>query len=152
MSRTYLTFILYGELYAVQVTKVLEVLEKQEITIVPNAPPVVKGVLNFRGNVVPVYETSLALNLDKTNDESKYFIMILELSSDNGSFIVGAIVDKVQEVISLSDDEIKNVPPMNREYNSELITGITRIKNDFIMIMDVNKIFANKESDNIVVV
>jgi purine-binding chemotaxis protein CheW len=141
MTRTYLTFILYGELYAFQVDKVLEVLEKQELTKVPNAPEVIQGVINFRGNVVPVYETSLVLKFAKLDDDCDYSIIVIELIAENGSCHVGAIVDKVKGVISINDEDIKSVPPMNKEYNSEVINGIVKYKDDFIMILDVDKIF-----------
>jgi purine-binding chemotaxis protein CheW len=147
MTGTYLTFLLYGELYAIQVDKVLEVLEKQELTLVPNAPEVILGVLNFRGNVVPVYQTCLVLNLTKPDDNSDYFIIILELITENGSFNLGAIVDKVKGVIQINDDEIKSVPPMNKEYNAEVIKGIVKYKDDFILIMDVDKLFAKKDAN-----
>ena len=145
MTGTYLTFLLYGELYAIQVDKVLEVLEKQELTLVPNAPEVILGVLNFRGNVVPVYQTCMVLNLTKQYDNSDYFIIILELITENGSFNLGAIVDKVKGVIQINDDEIKSTPPMSKDYNAEVIKGIVKYKDDFILIMDVDKLFAKKD-------
>jgi purine-binding chemotaxis protein CheW len=145
MIQTYLTFLLYGEYYAIKVEKVLEVLEKQDLTEVPNAPEIIKGVLDFRGSVVPVYETGLVLKLAKLSEDSNYFIVVVELPASNGSCLVGAIVDRVKEVIPIGDDEIKSVPPMNKEYNSEAICGIARVKDEFIMIMDVDKIFAEKK-------
>jgi purine-binding chemotaxis protein CheW len=148
MTGTYLTFLLHGELYAIQVDKVLEVLEKQELTLVPNAPEVILGVLNFRGNVVPVYQTCLVLNLTKLDDNSNYFIIILELDTESGSINLGAIVDKVKGVIQINDDEIKSVPPMNKEYNAEVIKGIVKYKDDYILIMDVDKLFAKKDAKN----
>jgi purine-binding chemotaxis protein CheW len=148
MTRTYLTFFLYGELYAIRVEKVLEVLEKQELTEVPNAPEVIKGVLDFRGSVVPVYETGLVLKLAQISNDANYFIVIVELPTINGSCLVGAIVDKVKEVIAINDEEVKSVPPMNKEYYAEAISGIARIKDDFIMIMDIDKIFADKKIEN----
>jgi purine-binding chemotaxis protein CheW len=145
MSNTYLSFTIFGELYAIQVERVLEVLEKQDFTRVPNAPPVIQGVLSFRGNIVPVYESRIKFNLPEREENSNYYIIIIDLSTENGSYQIGAIVDKVKDVVILDDSEIKPVPPMSKEFNAELIKGIGNIGEKFIMIIDVDKIFTSSE-------
>ncbi|HEY4788679.1 MAG TPA: chemotaxis protein CheW, partial [Bacteroidales bacterium] len=74
MVNTFLSFIVCGELYAVNVTKVLEVLEKQNITRVPNAPDYIKGIINFRGDVVPVFESRRKFNLPARAEEDSFVI------------------------------------------------------------------------------
>jgi len=145
MTSTYLSFTIYGELYAIQVEKVLEVLEKQEFTKVPNAPPVIKGILNFRGSAVPLYETRTKFNLPERTPDTGFVIVVIDLAVGNDTYHVGAIVDKVQDVISLKDDEIKPVPPMSKEFNAEFLKGIVKRNNHFIMLIDVDRIFSSSE-------
>lgn len=145
MTSTYLAFTISGELYAVQVEKVLEVLEKQDYTKVPNAPPVIKGILNFRGNAIPLYETRTKFNLPVRGEDDNFVIMVIDLVVENESFHIGAIVDKVQDVISLDDNEIKAVPPMSKEFNAEFLNGIAYRDNQFILLINVDKIFTSIE-------
>jgi purine-binding chemotaxis protein CheW len=145
MTSTYLSFTIYGELYAIQVEKVLEVLEKQEFTKVPNAPPVIQGIINFRGNAVPLYETRTKFNLPAREPVSNFVIIVIDLLVGNDNYQVGAIVDKVQNVITLDEDEIKPVPPMSKEFNAEFLKGIAKNNNQFILLIDVDKIFSSSE-------
>jgi chemotaxis signal transduction protein len=96
MKNTYLSFIIGDELYAVNVSKVLEVLEKQNISRVPNAPHYIKGIVNFRGDIVPVFETRDKFNLPSRKENDTYVIIVLDLSEHTEAFRIGAIVDRVK--------------------------------------------------------
>jgi len=149
MTNNYLSFSIYNDLYAIDINKVLEVLEKQELTRIPNAPAVIQGLLNFRGNIVPVYESRLKFNLPLRVDEEGYVIVIIELALEDRTCFVGAIVDKVHDVITLSDEEIKPVPPMSKEFNPEFIKGVAKLEDQFLMIFEVDKIYSSSEIENI---
>lgn len=133
------------ELYAVNVTKVLEVLEKQNITRVPNAPDYIKGIINFRGEVVPVFESRKKFNLPSRPDDASYVIVVLDLSQDSEIFRIGAVVDRVKDVISIDDQSIRPVPPMSKEFNTEFLEGIYKQNDTFIMLLNVEKVFTNDE-------
>ncbi len=145
MINTFLSFTVCDELYAVNVTKVLEVLEKQYITRVPNAPAYIRGIINFRGEVVPVFESRKKFNFPTLPDDASYVIIVLDLSRENEVFRLGAIVDKVKDVISIDDQEIKPVPPMSKEFNTEFLEGIFKQGDTFIMLLDVEKVFTGDE-------
>jgi purine-binding chemotaxis protein CheW len=145
MIDTFLSFIVCDELYAVNVTKVLEVLEKQNVTRVPNAPEYIKGIINFRGEVVPVFESRKKFNLPVRPDEASYVIIVLDLSHDNEIFRIGAVVDRVKDVISINDQDIKPVPPMSKEFNTEFLEGIYKQGDTFIMLLNVEKVFTGDE-------
>jgi purine-binding chemotaxis protein CheW len=149
MSNTYLSFTINQELYAVNVEKVLEVLEKQEITLVPNVPEVIKGIINFRGEVVPVFETRVKFNLPARDEKANFVIAVLDLSNENETFRIGAIVDKVKDVIVLSNSDIKQVPAMSKEFNADFLTGIVKRENEFILLLDVNKVFTSSIASNL---
>jgi purine-binding chemotaxis protein CheW len=145
MNNTYLSFIVGDELYAVNVNKVLEVLEKQSITRVPNAPRYIKGIVNFRGEVVPVFESRAKFNLPDRADDVSYVVIVLDLSKESDLFRIGAIVDKVKDVITIDDNDIKAVPAMSKDYNTEFLQGIFKLNDRFIMLLDVEKVFTGDE-------
>jgi purine-binding chemotaxis protein CheW len=145
MTNTYLSFIICDELFAVNVSKVLEVLQNQHITRVPNAPNYIRGIINFRGEVVPVFESRIKFSLPSRNDEATFAIIVLDLSKEGEIFRIGAIVDRVKDVISIDDAEIKPVPEMSREFHTDFLNGIFKLHNDFIMLLDVEKVFTGNE-------
>jgi purine-binding chemotaxis protein CheW len=145
MTNTYLSFVVCGELFAVNVEKVLEVLQKQRITHVPNAPNYIKGIINFRGEVVPVFESRIKFTLpDRTNDSS-FVIIVLDLSKEGEVFLAGAMVDLVKDVFVIDDSEIKPVPVMSKEFNTNFLQGIFKLNSNFIMLLDAEKVFSGDE-------
>ncbi|HOT14776.1 MAG TPA: chemotaxis protein CheW [Bacteroidales bacterium] len=142
---TYLSFIVHNELYAFNVIKVLEVLEKQRITHVPNTPDFIKGIINFRGEVVPVFESRKKFNLQDRPEDESYVIIVLDLTKNEDIFHIGVIVDRVKDVITFDEKEIKPVPAMSKDFNSDFLLGIYKLNNDFIMLLDVEKVFSLDE-------
>ena len=145
MTNTYLSFVVCGELFAVNVEKVLEVLQKQHITHVPNAPNYIRGIINFRGEVVPVFESRIKFTLPDRTYDGSFVIIVLDLSKDGELFRAGAIVDRVKDVFVIDDSEIKPVPAMSKEFNSSFLQGIFKMHNDFIMLLDPEKVFSGEE-------
>ena len=145
MTSTYLSFIVCDELFAVNVSKVLEVLQKQRVTKVPNAPDYIKGIINFRGEVVPVFESRAKFNLPNRVDEESHVVVVLDLSGNNEEFRIGAMVDKVKDVINIDSSEIKPVPHMSKDFNSNFLEGIYKTNDEFIMLLDVEKVFTGDE-------
>lgn len=145
MKQTYLSFTVDNELFAVNVTKVLEVLQKQSITPVPNAPPFIKGIINFRGEVVPVFESRIKFNLPPRSEDSSFVIIVFDLSNSSQLLRIGAIVDRVRDVITIDDDEIMPVPPMSKSFKAEFIQGIFKLNNHFILLLNIEKVFSDSE-------
>lgn len=149
MTSTYLSFIVCDELFAVNVTNVLEVLQKQRITHVPNAPDYIKGIINFRGDVVPVFESRNKFNLPPRSDESSYVVIVFDLSKGSEILRIGTVVDKVKDVITIDDNQIKPVPTMSKDFNTDFLLGIFKQHNDFIMLLNVAKVFTSDEIEAI---
>lgn len=146
---TYLSFMIDNEYFAVNVSKVLEVLQKQKITRVPNVMADIKGVINFRGEIIPVFETRTRFGLAESAADQKYVVIVLEITKDDQQSIIGAIADKVKDVITIENKDIMSVPKMNHKLKEELISGIFKQKEDFIMLLDVDKMFSDQEMDSI---
>ena len=145
MADTYLSFIICDEYYSVNVTKVLEVLQKEKITRVPNAPNYIKGIINFRGEIVPVFESRNKFNLPERPSDEAYVIIVLDLSTEEEIFRVGAIVDKVKDVIEIKTEDIKAVPTMSKEFNTKFLHGIFKLNDNFILLLDIDKVFTESE-------
>jgi purine-binding chemotaxis protein CheW len=145
MINTYLSFLICDEFFAVNVSKVLEVLQKQRVTRVPNAPKYITGIINFRGEVVPIFESRLKFNQSERSINAPYVIIVFDFSIGADIFRIGAIVDKVKDVINIDDQEIKPVPVMSKNFNAEFLQGIYKMKDDFILMLDVEKVFTGEE-------
>jgi purine-binding chemotaxis protein CheW len=148
-KETFLTFLLGQELFAVNVKKVLEVLEKQHITKVPQTPGHILGIINFRGEILPVIDTRVKFNLESLAIEDKNFVIVYDISTANNKYIIAATADAVKDVIEISDTEIKPVPEMGINYDSKFISGAVRRDNDFILILDIEKVFSFSDIESI---
>ena len=148
-KQTFLTFLLEQEFFAVNVKKVLEVLEKQHITRVPRTPDHILGILNFRGDILPVVNTRLKFHLPSLHSEEKNYIIVFDISNDTGKFIIAATADAVKDVIEIADDEIMPVPEMGIGYNVKYISGAIRRNNIFILLLDMEKVFSLSDAESI---
>lgn len=141
-SNSYLSFKIGTELYAASVSNVISILEMTKITRVPKAPDYMKGVLNLRGSVLPVLDTRLKFGLEDTAYTTDTCILVLEVSYKNEFFRMGAIVDSVQEVLKLTEDDIQPAPSLGGDFQSEFIIGMAKQNDEFIMLLDIRKIFS----------
>lgn len=145
-KQTFLTFLLGKEYFAVNVIKVLEVLERQYITRVPQAPAHILGIINFRGDILPVVDTRYKFNLPSQNEDEKNYIIIYDVSTADSKIIIAATADAVKDVIEIADDEIKPVPEMGISYNAKYISGAIRRHEEFILLLDIEKVFSLSDS------
>ena len=141
-KQAYLSFNLNDELFAVSVHKVLEVLQKQQITKIPKAPKYIEGVINFRGEILPVVDTRKKFDMPEMLNKEKYVIIVLELFIKEQKILLGAIVDSVRDVLNFSDEQIKSVPDLGLSYNTDFIKGMIRTNNGFTIILNMDKVFS----------
>jgi purine-binding chemotaxis protein CheW len=146
-KNVFLSFKLGKELFAVSVKKVLEVLQHQHITEIPDLPEYIKGVINFRGDILPIFDARLKFNLKvQSENDNQTVIIVLDLSMESKNIRIGAVVDGVKDVITFDEADIKPVPEMGLIYNAEYINGMIKIGNSFIMILNVDKVFTSDEA------
>lgn len=141
----FLSFNLSTEIFAITVSKVLEVLEIQPVTKVPQAPDYIRGVINFRGDILPVIDTRRKFNMETVEDTPKTVIIVLDLVIYNKKLIVGIIADSVKDVIEISPSDVKEVPTLGSRYNSDFIEGMIKTESGFIMILNIEKIFTTDD-------
>ncbi len=143
--RQYLTFTLDKELYAMDIAKVREVLEYTEITRVPRTPEFLRGVINVRGRAVPVVDMRLKFGMTRTVPTVNTCIIISEVELDGESTVLGALADSVQEVFDLEPDQIEPAPRLGARINSDFIDGMGKQGEDFIIILNIDKVFSAEE-------
>ena len=139
----YITFKLGDELFAINVSQVREVLELSLITKVPSAPAYMRGVVNVRGKATPVVDLRLKLGLPASPDTLNSRIVVMDLELDGEPTIVGGIADSVHEVVELEPGQLTPPPRIAMRWRTELIQGMARRGDDFIIILDINQVFAS---------
>jgi len=145
-SNSYLSFMLAEEKFATHVAHVNIILEIPKITKVPRTPMYMKGVINHRGMVLPVFDLRLKMSMQETEYSTNSCILVLEIDSENDKISVGAIVDSVREVLAIKEDQIQPPPSLGSNDQEKYIYGIAEISNEFIMLMDMNKIFSTNDT------
>ncbi len=141
----YLTFTLDDEVFAVDISKVREVLDFKTVTKVPQVPEFMRGVINLRGSVVPVVDMRLKFGMPATEKTVDTCIVIVEIELDGDITVIGALADSVQEVLDLEPDQIEPAPKIGTRLNTEFIRGMGKRGEEFIIILDINKVFSVDE-------
>jgi len=145
----YLTFKLGDEVFALDITKVREVLDFTNITKVPRTPEFMRGVINLRGSVVPVADLRLKFGMSRTEQTLNTCIIITEVKVDGETTVLGALADSVQEVLDLGPEHIEPAPKIGTKLKTEFITGMGKQNDKFIIILDIDRVFS---SDDLAVV
>jgi len=141
----YLTFKLDDEVFALDITKVREVLDFTSITRVPRTPEFMRGVINLRGSVVPVVDLRLKFGMTKTEKTVNTCIIIVEVVVDGETTFLGALADSVQEVMDLEPGHIEPAPRIGTRLNTEFIKGMGKRDADFTIILDIDRVFSTDE-------
>lgn len=144
-TNQYLTFSLSDELYALEVSKVKEVLEYQSITRVPKTPEYMRGVINVRGGIVPIVDLRLKFNLPAMERTVDTCIIVLEIALNNETITVGTIADNVHEVIEVQPENIEPTPRIGTRLDTDFIEGIGKNEDRFLVILNIDKILTAEE-------
>lgn len=133
------------EQFGIDIKYIDNIVRMQRITRVPNVPAYIKGVINLRGEVVPV--VSLRLKMGLAEDEITKLTRIIIIKLENGE-VIGVLVDAVKEVVTLDAREIEKVSYDSGEEKTNFISGIGKDKGELISLFDLNLVFAEKEKTN----
>ncbi len=144
-TRQYLTFKLGEEIFALDVAQVREILDYTTITKVPQTPEYMRGVINLRGSVVPVVDMRLKFGMSRTERTVNTCIQVVEVTLDSERTVLGALVDSVQEVFELEPDQVEPAPRIGTRLRTDFIKGMGKRDNQFIMILDIDKVFTAED-------
>ncbi|KAF0219240.1 MAG: purine-binding chemotaxis protein [Geobacteraceae bacterium] len=131
------------EEFCVDILKVQEIIRMVEITLMPNAPDYVEGVINLRGRVIPVIDFRKRFHLMDGGEADSQHKRIVVVALNGVT--VGFVVDKVSQVIKLAQDQISPTPDTVKGYDSEFISGVGRLGDKLLIILDLERLFSQHE-------
>ena len=141
----YLTFSLGGEMFAVAILNVKEIIEYGTVTEIPMVPPFIRGVINLRGAVVPVIDMSCRFGGKPTQVGRRTCIVIIEHNEDDTKQDIGIMVDAVSEVLEISSSEIEPPPSFGAKIRTDFISGMGKIADKFVIILSIDKVLSVEE-------
>ena len=141
----YLTFTLGGEMFAVAILNVKEIIEYGTVTEIPMMPGFIRGVINLRGAVVPVIDLSCRFGGKSTQVARRTCIVIIELIQDDQKHDIGVMVDAVSEVLEIARSEIEPPPSFGAKIRTDFISGMGKVNGKFVIILDVARVLSVEE-------
>src|ERR1700694_5472769 len=143
--RQYLTFMIAGEEYAVSLLKVKEIIEYDTVTEIPKTPEWVRGVINLRGNVVPVIDLAVKFRLAPSVAGKLTCIVITEVQCEGEATVMGVMADAVRQVIDLKPQDIEVPPTFGTRVKVDYLLGMARSGKKFCLLLDTEKVLSTEE-------
>lgn len=148
-DRSYVTVGIGGEVFALDVAQVREILDITPMSRIPNTPGFVRGMIDVRGAGVPVIDMRMRLGLPVSEDTLNSRIVVLEISLDGRALVIGALTDRVYEVTPLDEGALEPPPEFGVRWRSDFIRGIGRKDERFVIILDLDILFESDPLDSL---
>ncbi len=146
-----LTFLLDEEVYGTDISQIQEVLEYRKVTPVPRTPDFMLGVINLRGNVVPVVDLRRQFEMNIGDITVDTCIIIVDVMVDGEITPMGILSDAVKEVITLNAGQISPPPRLGGRIDTRFISGMGKHDDEFIVILNLPKVFSRNEIEEVIV-
>jgi purine-binding chemotaxis protein CheW len=141
--KSYLTFKLGEEQFGVHVSQVLNILEMTPVTHVPKSPYYMKGVINLRGQVLPVIDSRLKFGMEEKEYTNNTCIIVMDLELGGEQVDIGTIVDEVISVVEINESQVEPPPSIGTSYNSDFIYGMAKVDEEFVMLLDMQRVLSS---------
>lgn len=141
----YLTFMLGGEVFAIRILAIREIISYGGLTEVPMMPPSIKGVINLRGAVVPVVDLAVRFNRPSGDITKRTCIVIVEMENAGEQQVIGVIVDAVNAVLEIPAADIEPSPSFGAKIRTDFIAGMAKVNGRFIILLDIDKVLSMEE-------
>jgi purine-binding chemotaxis protein CheW len=138
----YLTFMLAGEMFAIGILAIKEIIEYGHLTEVPMMPASVRGVINLRGAVVPVMDLQARFGRPASAVTKRTCIVIVETGDADDSQVIGVVVDAVNEVLELPASDIEPPPSFGSAIRSDFVCGMAKVRGKFVIVLDVANVLS----------
>ena len=115
----------------------------EKITLIPNAPDFVEGVINLRGNIIPIIDLKKRFNLEETEGDKNTGIIIVKIEDVD----MGIIIDSISKVVSISNSDIQPPPPMLSGIGQKYIKGVGKLEDKLLVVLDLEKLFTTDEEE-----
>jgi len=141
----YLTCMLGGEVFAIGILHIKEIIEYGQLTSVPMMPEFIRGVINLRGAVVPVVDLASRFGGKPSQITRRSCIVILELASDAETQVIGVVVDAVNEVLEIAGTDIEPPPTFGTRIRTDFIQGMGKVQERVVIILNVNSVLSTED-------
>lgn len=141
----YLNFMLEKESYCMEILKVKELMGMTEITPLPQTPSFIRGVINLRGQIVPIIDLRLKFGMEFLPYHKRTAIIVVEIDIESNVLLLGMVVDSIQEVIAIAEEKINAVPYINTRVKAEYVKGIADTPEGMKIVLDVHKVLSDEE-------
>lgn len=149
-TQQYLTFVLAGEVFAMGILAIKEIIEYANLTEVPMMPEYVRGVINLRGSVVPVIDLSVRFGKPPSPVTKRTCIVIIEIVARGARHVFGVVVDAVNAVLDIPAAEVEPPPTFGTHVRTDFIHGMGKVNGKFVILLDVDHVLATDEMDALV--
>ncbi len=147
----YLTFALAEEEYGLEILKVREIIGYIDVTAVPQTPHYVKGVVNLRGQVIPVVDLRAKFGMETTEVTDQTCIIVVEIRQGSRTYSTGIVVDRVQEVLDIASQDIEDAPQFGASVNTDFLLGMGKVQGAVKMLLDIDRVLAGDRLDGLAV-
>ncbi len=141
----YLTFALSNEEYGLEILKVREIIGYIDVTAVPQTPHYVKGVINLRGQVIPVIELRSKFGMETADVTEQTCIIVVEIRQGDRTFSTGIVVDRVQEVLDIAGESIEEAPQFGPAVDTHFILGMAKVGDSVKILLDIDRVLGDDE-------
>lgn len=141
----YLTFSLGGEMFAVGILHVKEIIEYGNLTEIPMMPAFIRGVINLRGAVVPVIDLTARFEGRRSEIGRRTCIVIVEVREGEFTHDIGIMVDAVSEVLEIPASEIEHAPAFGARIRTDFIAGMGKVNGKFVIILNIDRVLSVEE-------
>jgi purine-binding chemotaxis protein CheW len=141
----YLTFTLADEEYGLEILKVREIIGIMEVTVVPQMPHFVKGVINLRGKVIPVIDLRLRFSLEARPYDERTCIIVAEVRGQNANVQMGLVVDTVSEVANINLEDMETPPAFGVNVETHYILGMAKVKGRVKILLDIDRVLTDTQ-------
>ena len=140
----YLSFALGNEEYGLEILKVREIIGYIDVTAVPKTPEHVRGVINLRGQVIPVIDLRVKFGMEKIATDDETCIIVVEIHLDDRQVNTGIVVDRVQEVLDIASEQIEEAPRFGTSVDTSFILGMGKIGSSVKILLDIDAVLGNE--------
>lgn len=148
-SEQYLTFMLDDEEYGIEIMRVQGIQGWTSVTPIPNTPTHILGVINLRGQIVPIIDLRLRFSLEKTTFSASTVVIIVKLVNDGKEKLMGIVVDGVSETYRFDNEKIQPPPELSNSTNTEFLKGLASIEDKLVILLDIDHIVDINELDDV---
>lgn len=137
-TEQYLTFFMADEEFGVNILSVQEIRGWEAVTPIPNAPEHVKGVMNLRGTVIPIVDLRMCFEIDTIEYTEETVVIILTISTEGSSKVLGVVVDAVSDVHNFSLSDIQGAPDLASQDQAQYVKGLGRTEEKMVILLEIN--------------